>query len=527
MAGFLICMFVSVTAQAATEPLVGTWQGTPRMSNGGGYWTLTETFNSDNTWYSTDITSDGKVSASQSGTYSYSSTTITATVVTSACTGFIDGNALTGCDPAGTTDTLTYAISGSGIGSTVVITHADGTTSTLTKISEPQLPVTPPTCTLTASPASITPGGISTLTVSCNPAATSYTWSGGTCVGDTGATCTVTPSVTTTYSVAGSNASGTGNSASATVTPFAVQATVANNVVQASITYNSADLDQTGKVYIFGYLPANSPLFGGVVRSSLQGNELATGNLVPAMLTASGWQQILSGGTVEPAYTGTLNSSNSAFALYVAGLFNQSSDAGIICAAYTTSTNVNATDQGLPVVTGNDPTVTCPSVTLVTLVIEFYNTNLDNYFITANAGEAAAIDGGSAGPGWIRTGNTFKSGDSTSVCRFYGSMSPGPNSHFYTADAGECAYLKQLQATTPDTEKRWNFESLDFLTTLPTVAGINGACPTGTTPIYRAYNNGFARGVDSNHRIASSQAAIQQEVARGWNDEGVVMCAPQ
>jgi hypothetical protein len=155
-------------------------------------------------------------------------------------------------------------------------------------------------------------------------------------------------------------------------------------------------------------------------------------------------------------------------------------------------------------------------------VVEFYNTNLDNYFITADANEAADIDNGSAGPGWSRTGNTFNSGGSTPVCRFYGSQSPGPNSHFYTADASECADLKQLQATTPATEKRWNFESLDFLTTVP----VNGICTAGTTPVYRAYNNGWIRGVDSNHRITTSLTAIQQVVARGWNNEGVVMCAP-
>ncbi|RFC32068.1 MAG: hypothetical protein DID91_2727703605 [Candidatus Nitrotoga sp. MKT] len=155
-------------------------------------------------------------------------------------------------------------------------------------------------------------------------------------------------------------------------------------------------------------------------------------------------------------------------------------------------------------------------------VVEFYNTNLDHYFITANAGEAAGIDGGSAGPGWIRTGNSFKSGGSTAVCRFYGSQIPGPNSHFYTSSTSECNGLKQLQATTPATQKRWNFESLDFISTPP----INGICPTGTAPVYRAYNNGFARGVDSNHRISSATAAIQEVVARGWIDEGIVMCAP-
>ncbi len=160
------------------------------------------------------------------------------------------------------------------------------------------------------------------------------------------------------------------------------------------------------------------------------------------------------------------------------------------------------------------------------LVIEFYNTNLDNYFITADSGEAAAIDGGSAGPGWIRTGNAFLSGGSTSVCRFYGSQSPGPNSHFYTVDPAECQGLKDQQIPAGDprklTVKSWNFESLDFVSTPAT----NQTCPTGTTPVYRAYNNGFARGVDSNHRITSSLTAIQEVVNRGWSNEGVVMCAP-
>lgn len=155
-------------------------------------------------------------------------------------------------------------------------------------------------------------------------------------------------------------------------------------------------------------------------------------------------------------------------------------------------------------------------------VIEFYNSNLGHFFITADTNEAAAIDDGSAGPGWMRTGNNFKSGGSTSVCRFYGSQSPGPNSHFYTVDAAECAWLKQLQVSTPDTKKRWNFESLDFISTPPA----NGVCPVGTQPVYRAYNNGYAQGVDSNHRITSSLAAIQEVVMRGWSDEGAVMCAP-
>ncbi|MBV5332369.1 hypothetical protein JZU54_02095, partial [bacterium] len=79
-------------------------------------------------------------------------------------------------------------------------------------------------------------------------------------------------------------------------------------------------------------------------------------------------------------------------------------------------------------------------------------------------------------------------------------------------------------ASTPETQKRWNFESFDFNSTPP----VSGVCPSGSgmTPVYRAYNNGYARGVDSNHRITSNLAGIQQVVAQGWSNEGIVMCAP-
>ncbi|MBK8742833.1 MAG: hypothetical protein IPM02_26625 [Betaproteobacteria bacterium] len=159
-------------------------------------------------------------------------------------------------------------------------------------------------------------------------------------------------------------------------------------------------------------------------------------------------------------------------------------------------------------------------------VAEFYNTNLNNYFITADANEAVAIDSGSAGPGWGRTGRTFKSGGNLAVCRFYGSQVPGPNSHFYTVSPAECQGLKDAQFPAGDprraTVKSWNFESLDFLSTEPSL----GACPVGKVPVYRAYNSGFSQNIDSNHRITSSPAAIKEVVARGWTDEGMVMCAP-
>ncbi|MHB9103066.1 MAG: hypothetical protein ACYC2E_16350, partial [Sulfuricella sp.] len=75
-----------------------------------------------------------------------------------------------------------------------------------------------PACALTAAPGSIAAGGASTLTASCTPAATSYLWSSATNFASNASGGIVSPSATTTYSVKGVNAAGTGSSASAVVT---------------------------------------------------------------------------------------------------------------------------------------------------------------------------------------------------------------------------------------------------------------------------------------------------------------------
>ena len=62
-------------------------------------------------------------------------------------------------------------------------------------------------CTLSADPAMVAAGASSTLTATCSPAATSFQWNGGPCSDPTSSTCTVTPSVTTRYSVIGSSPS--------------------------------------------------------------------------------------------------------------------------------------------------------------------------------------------------------------------------------------------------------------------------------------------------------------------------------
>ncbi|MBK7002493.1 MAG: serine protease [Rhodoferax sp.] len=102
----------------------------------------------------------------------------------------------------------------------VIVAKTDSSGATLFAVDDVSLNVTvsAPVCTLSANPATITAGGSTTLSASCSPAASSYTWTGGTCAGTTGSTCTVNPSATTTYSVTGTNTGGAGAAASATVT---------------------------------------------------------------------------------------------------------------------------------------------------------------------------------------------------------------------------------------------------------------------------------------------------------------------
>jgi hypothetical protein len=82
-----------------------------------------------------------------------------------------------------------------------------------------------PICTLTTTPPRVAPGKSSTLTASCSPTPTSYTWTGVGCTGNPTATCTVTPGATTSYGVRATNAQGSSNAVSATVTVKTVNLT--------------------------------------------------------------------------------------------------------------------------------------------------------------------------------------------------------------------------------------------------------------------------------------------------------------
>lgn len=147
------------------------------------------------------------------------------------------------------------------------------------------------------------------------------------------------------------------------------------------------------------------------------------------------------------------------------------------------------------------------------VVVEYRNAKLGHFFLTASPAEIAILDAGAFGGAWVRTGESFRTGGTQAVCRFYGMPPRGPDSHFYTASAAEC---ERVMADFP----AWTFEDHAFAAT-PTVAG---ACPAGLVPVHRFYNNP-ARADDMNHRFTVTAAAFNEAVALGWLHEGIVMCA--
>jgi hypothetical protein len=149
-------------------------------------------------------------------------------------------------------------------------------------------------------------------------------------------------------------------------------------------------------------------------------------------------------------------------------------------------------------------------------IVEFYNSGLDHYFITAIPDEIAKLDDGTF-RGWARTGQTFNAYGVGStgrtgrrpVCREYGLPIYALDSHFYSASPDEC------MATLANTGGAWGLEASEvFQMDLPDAA--TGACPDGGIPVYRVWNQRR----DSNHRYTTSVAIRDQMVARGGVAEG-------
>ena len=161
----------------------------------------------------------------------------------------------------------------------------------------------------------------------------------------------------------------------------------------------------------------------------------------------------------------------------------------------------------------------CPGNPVVEAV-EFRRSDRDRFIFVTDPAEREALDDGRIA-GWDRTGETMRvwvQGARTAgngfhpVYRFWGGSVTYEPSHFFTADRYECAVLRDRL------EWNWTFERSGFWAWEWTPEG----CPWSGVPLYRTYNNGLD-GAPA-HRYSTKRSVIDEMIARGWVDEGPVMC---
>ncbi len=165
-------------------------------------------------------------------------------------------------------------------------------------------------------------------------------------------------------------------------------------------------------------------------------------------------------------------------------------------------------------------TATAQAAEPAATIVEFYLAPANKYFLSSNPADAAALDALSSN-GWKRTGITYPAYSAAQaqepgalpVCRFY---APAVASHFFSVNKAECDAL----ATAPGLAAEG--------TGWYAVAPVNGACPVGTTALFRTFNNGATAATGpANHRYFSDYSFYQTYAAKGYALEGLTMCLPQ
>lgn len=156
------------------------------------------------------------------------------------------------------------------------------------------------------------------------------------------------------------------------------------------------------------------------------------------------------------------------------------------------------------------------------VVVEYYQRDLDSYFITGRADEQQLLD---SIPTFARTGAVFVANAASSpqsgqtrICRFYiSTTSPFANTHFYGRETSDCA---TIAATSPP---GFNNEGYDFAIAEPITA--SSQCPAHARfPIYRAFRPA-EEGKTPNHRYFVGMAQYNAFAERGWIPEGTAFCA--
>jgi hypothetical protein len=247
------------------------------------------------------------------------------------------------------------------------------------------------------------------------------------------------------------------------------------------------------------------------------------GDSTPATGDPSGHDGIEIGTYSWDSATGTMTSSRTPAPPYI----DTNGEWGLSNITAASTIKVSADSASLVVFDGVETTSLVRADTTVT-VVEYHHASFDHYFITPVAGEIALLDA-KVPPfqDWSRTGHFFNAyvnagapAGSVAICRFFNDHFAPKSSHFYALRGFGC---EATLAKFPD----WGLEDDKlFNTMLPDAT--SGACPAGTIPVYRLYNNGM--GNAPNHRFVTELAEQQKMVSQGWVAEGagigVGMCVP-
>ena len=198
--------------------------------------------------------------------------------------------------------------------------------------------------------------------------------------------------------------------------------------------------------------------------------------------------------------------------------------AGTQC-AQGSSCGAGLLDAGLAVQSTAPATESAPPGAVP--VIEYYRVDEDHYFMTANPYEIAYFDTVLASI-YQRTGQVFYAWSDPSlappgmnpqpVCRF---SSPLPliDSFIFTAVASECQFMIANWAGT------WNLET-GAAFYVPLSDG-NGACPGGTIPIYRFFNNRNDANMRHTRDLTVRREMLNKQWAPyGFGPNGVAFCSP-
>jgi hypothetical protein len=197
------------------------------------------------------------------------------------------------------------------------------------------------------------------------------------------------------------------------------------------------------------------------------------------------------------------------------------SDRAVVVLSTETNT-VTGTIDGLGRVANRGTNFTGPGSAAIMESVEYIHQGFGHYFTTNSSVEIDKLDAGDFA-GWERTGGRFNvfltpTAATRSVCRFFADSFAGKSSHFFAPRDLGC----EDAIANPD----WRYEGDVFYVRLPDT---DGACPAGTVPVYRLYNNG--QGGAPNHRFTTRLSERQAMLARGWIAEGsgigVGMCASE